>query len=174
MLEIKDIVTKLPSTGSNGYRSLRSIRGLVVHHDGVNTGVVYKPVDRYIGQARYHIRKGWNRLAYHLRIACDGTIFLTNRFEEITWHAGHFQTNLTHIAVCLDGDLSKMEPSDPQKMALKELIVYLTHDRPDMPHLVMGTVNTHREVRPIPTTCPGDALQRYVEALRAPTCAPLL
>lgn len=174
MLEIIDIVNKLPSSGSNGYRTLRSIRGLVIHHDAVSSDMPYGSLRRYESQARYHVRKGWTRHAYSYRIDNVGDIFLVNPLQEITWHSGHFPTNISHIAVCLDGNFTKHKPSDAQLMSLKNLFVHLTMERPEMPHLIGSSVRTHREVRPRPTSCPGQPIQEFVDALRNKSCNPLL
>lgn len=174
MLEINDVVTQLPSDGSNGERRLRHIRYAVVHHDGVLARAGYDPIKRYQSQARYHMRRGWSRLAYHFRIDRMGNIYLTNRLEEITYHAGNFPVNVRGLGICLDGDMTRQDVTHFQRNALIGLLEYLTTERPDMPYLVKSTVKTHREVKPVPTTCPSNSVQALLGAWRTPACRPLI
>lgn len=166
-MNIIDITDKLPTEGSNGRRMLAAVSHLVVHHDAAPVGEDYDPIKRYEGQAKFHISKGWKRLAYHLRIDTEGNVYQANEFQEITWHAGNYRMNLKSISVCLDGDLTKTPPTAKQVAALWELMQYLISKRPDMPKLLRHTITTHREVRLMPTTCPSDCVYSLVQAFRS-------
>lgn len=161
-----DFTAKLPNTGSNGTRALAAIKFAVVHHDAVAVTGAYDPLKRYIGQAEYHISKGWKRLAYHLKIDANGIVYLCSPFTEVTYHAGNYPVNLIAIGICLDGDFTKNPPPPAQREALFKTLDDLCFHRPDMPLLVKATVKTHREVRLSPTTCPGDRLHELVAQWR--------
>lgn len=165
-LRIEDIVTQLPSKGSNGTRPLRAIRYAIIHHDGVPVAGGYNHLDRYISQAHYHIGKGWRRLAYHIRIASDGTVYIVNRFQENAWHAGNLRVNKTGIGICLDGDLTKQKPTADQVGSLWRLLDYLTQRRPDMPLLVSKYVRPHSAVKLGFTRCPGNTVRSLINAYR--------
>lgn len=165
-LHIKDIVTQLFSTGSNGTRPLSAIKYAIIHHDGVQLIEGYNHLTRYKSQAHHHIRKGYRRLAYHLRIASDGTVYIVNRFQEITYHAGNFSVNKRSIGICLDGDLTKNKPTAEQVGSLWKLLDYLTKERPDMPLLVSKTVLSHRAVKLGFTRCPGATVRSLIKAYR--------
>jgi hypothetical protein len=69
MLEITDIIDKLPckpDDPNRRTRSLSAITKIVVHYDAVRvppaegSAIAYDPVARYVAQANYHIAKNWN------------------------------------------------------------------------------------------------------------------
>lgn len=157
-----DLTTTLPNKGSNGTRALAKISCAVVHHDAVPVTGPYDPVARYKSEAAYHISQGWKRLAYHIKIDAAGKVYLCSPLEEITYHAGNYPVNLVSIGICLDGDFSLKDPPYEQSMALIALLQNLCFHRPDMPLLIKPTVKGHREVRLLPTSCPGDHLFRIL------------
>ena len=165
-MEITNVVSKMPSEGSNGRRLLKDIQYAIVHHDAALTGDTYDEVSKYVGQARYHIGKGWKHLSYHLRIARDGGVCQTVPFEEIGYHAGNWKYNATGIGICLDGDLTKQEPTAAQLSSLRALMRYLANERPDMPKLVRGGFWPHKAVRFLPTACPSPMIAKIVDDYR--------
>ena len=170
-MKIIDVSHELPTGGSNGRRFFRDICYAVVHHSAVLTGETYDPISRYQAEARYHIKKGWRRLAYHLIVARDGKVYQTNDFREIGYHAGSWKHNKLGLGICLDLDGSKQEMSDAQKSSLVELMKHLAYERPDLPSLIRTSFYTHREVRwpPGSTFCPSPQVQKVVVAFRKNT-----
>jgi len=160
---------ELPSKGSNGRRPLAAIKYAVVHHDAVLAPESYDPISRYHAEATYHVSKGWGRIGYAFKVARDGRIYQLNPLEEIAYHAGNSAYNRNSIGICLDGDFSKQQPSVPQMSALRELLDWLTGQRPDLPLLVRKTIRYHREVRwpPLSTFCPGPVVSDFVKRYRA-------
>ncbi len=70
MVEITDVIEKLPRKPGHPYWKTRPLGGIgkiVVHYDAVKIPpatecgeIAYEPVQRYIAQAQYHINKNWN------------------------------------------------------------------------------------------------------------------
>lgn len=155
-MEIIDFSQKLPFEKSVGRRPLPSIRFAVVHHDAHFTGDIYDPLSRYEAQARYHIGKGWGHLSYSYRIARDGKVYQTLPENEIGYHAGNYKYNRDGLGICLDGDMSKQNPTKEQLVALDDFMRYLAYNRPDLPKLVRKSFFVHKEVRLWGLTfCPG-------------------
>lgn len=169
-MQIIDIVSKLPNRGSNGTRSLASIKFAVIHHDDVAVTGPYDALKRYASEANYHLSKPLTfgrRFAYHLKIDSSGNVYQCSPVTEVLYHAGNFAVNKAGIGICLDGDFTKSPPPIAQQIALNALLNNLCFHRPDMPLLVKATVRTHREVRISPTACPGERLQPIIAAWRS-------
>lgn len=165
-MEITNVVSKLPWEKSVGRRLLKDINYAIVHHDAALTGDSYDAVSKYVGQAKYHISKGWKHMSYHLRIARDGKVYQTVPFEEIGYHAGSWKHNVTGIGICLDGDLTKQEPTTAQLASLRKLMDFLSNERPDMPKLVREGFWPHKGVRLLPTSCPSPMIAKIVDDYR--------
>lgn len=166
MIKIINVIKELPFKSSNGVRKLSDILYLVVHHDAHLTGDIYNAVSRYVAQADYHIKKGWNHLSYHIRVARDGKIYQTLPYEEIGYHAGNLKYNKLGIGLCLDGDFSKQEPTAEQLKSLGLLFTYFDIETPLMPKLTRLGFFSHKEVRESPTFCPSPKIDVLVKAER--------
>jgi len=182
MLEITDIIDKLPSKPHDPNRRTRplgAITKIVVHYDAVHVppaedcAIAYDPVARYIAQANYHIGKNWNEgpgpavhgfgLMYHYRISSDGRIWRTQPEELVTWHA--HAANYHGLAICCDLGPGQ-SPTDAQLGGLSSLLDHSCFHRPEIPagrHDVWG----HGELTAAGnhTPCPGDLLP-WVQAYR--------
>lgn len=162
---IKDITAQLPWAMSLGKRELKAIDKIVVHHTAVKQNGKLE-IDRIKTDAAFHVSKGWGHIAYHYMIGISGTVYQCYGLQEIGAHAGDWAVNKSSVAVCLDGDLS-LEPLKSEQLAsLWSLLDYLCTQRPDLPAVVKGTIKTHREVRPLPTACPSERVQKIVDAYR--------
>ena len=162
---IKDITSQLPFKTSLGTRTLSSITGVVVHHTAAKQDA--RPaLERIKADANYHVSKGWGHLSYHYMIDKAGNVYLCVPEKEIGAHAGDWAYNKGTIAVCMDGDLTAERLNTLQVSALWSLLDHLCTERPDLTGVVAGTVRTHREVRPTPTACPSDRVQKMVDAYR--------
>jgi N-acetylmuramoyl-L-alanine amidase len=182
LIEIIDVINKLPSKPDDRNRQtrpLRAITKIVVHYDavevppGTHDAIAYDPLERYIAQANYHIGKNWNEgagppirgfgLMYHYRVSSDGRIWRTQPEELVTWHAR--AANYHGLAVCCDLGTGQ-EPTAAQITGLSTLLDYLCFHRPEFPagrHDVWG----HGELTAAGnhTPCPGDLLG-WVRAYR--------
>lgn len=162
---IKDITNQLPFKSSLGTRKLSDVKGVVVHHTAAKQDA--RPaIERIKADANYHISKGWGHLSYHYMIDTAGNVYLCVKETEIGAHAGDWQMNKTSIAVCIDGDCTVERLNSLQVQALWSLLDYLCTNRPDLPGVLAPTVRTHREVRPTPTACPSDRVQKIVDSYR--------
>lgn len=161
-----DIISQLPSKGSNGIRKLNELKHIVVHHEGVfradsNT------TDHLKADANYHLSRGWGRISYHYCVARAGEIYILNPLEEIAYHAGNPAYNKTSFGVVLEGDLDKQRPTSEQIKSLWGLLDGLCVNRPDLPGVIRKNIRTHREVRLKPTACPSEIIHKLIEAYRA-------
>jgi hypothetical protein len=175
--EIVDIVEQLPRDLASKQRRVRpvgAIRYIVVQYDGVAVPAPgkegrpsYDPVGRYTAQARYHMQRNWNSgdgpkimgfgLMYHYRVSTDGRVWRTQPEELVTWHA--HSANYAGLALCCDLGPGQT-PSQEQLRALKELLDWLCHKRPDIPAgraEVWGHGELQRQGNR--TACPGELLE---------------
>lgn len=164
-MEIIDWTTRLPNQGSNGRRSLASLKHTVVHHAGF-LSTSKDNFSRLSSIAGNHIRKGWKRIGYHYAIMRNGAVIQTNPLEELTWHAGNYPINVTGLGIMLDGDLKKQRTTPAQVKGLWELLDTLTTKRPDMPLLIRKHVTTHRKVRRWFTTCPSNTIVKQIDSYK--------
>lgn len=166
-MDIKDLTAQMPWQKSVGKRGLKQIKYAVVHHDGERTdNGVYVDIARYKAEASYHISKGWGHLSYHYKINKDGQVFLCVPEIEIGYHAGNWHVNQYGLGICLDGDFSKHDPAYEQIDALEALILYLSTQRPDIPFLTQRSFYAHKEVRLLPTFCPGPKITDLIRNYR--------
>ena len=68
--------------------------------------------------------------------------------DEIGWHAGNWDTNCRSIAICLDNDYSKSEPTDLVLKSMTNLI------KRKYPQIKARNIVGHCEINP-KTECPG-------------------
>ena len=133
-------------------RPFRSaVRGVVVHH---TTGPAEEPWKRVRGHDRYHVlTKGWDSIAYNWLVSgVTGEIFEGRGWNKGAATRGH---NYNTVAVALIGDSAE----------------HLTHTGKEAILAVVGAtrekhgndlwVKCHQDFSN--TTCPGDALQGWVD-----------
>ena len=152
---ITDIIGDLPRTGSNGTMNKNSMKYIVVHHDAEWRPDVYDSLARYKAQAQYHVSKGWKHISYHFSIDNVGEVFQMNPINEVGWHAGNYWVNRSSIGIKFDGNMEQQDLTEAQIKAYKDLINYLTTQRPDLPNILGNSIRTHAQVRLAPTACPG-------------------
>ena len=152
-----DLRYKLPVNGNFGHRGKNCITSIVIHHDHHESLTPYVGSERYEGHANFHIAKGFRRLSYHIRISRNGHRWHCNDYGEILKHSGSPEINLSSVAVCVDGNFDEHEPSEEQAESLWKTIDELRKEFP------IENIWLHREVRPEPTTCPGDKLIKIIE-----------
>lgn len=138
-------------------RMLQVPERIVIHHAGVVWKEGTDPYDKVRAlQAWGKREKGWPDVPYHFLIAPDGRIFEgrpTNYRPESNTHY-----DLSGVLnVELFGDFEVQKVSEPQKEALRKLLVYLCREH----NIGADRVSTHRLQAPGQTTCPGRDLMDY-------------
>ena len=162
-MKIKNIISQLPWARSNGEMKKDKISIVVVHHDGDIRPNAYNSLKRYIAEANGHIAKkpiSWNHISYHYIIDNVGVIFQCLPETEVGYHAGNLTINKKSIAIKLDGNMETQQPTAKQLAAYKELMVWLTTKRPDLPKIVKSSVMGHFQVKA--TACPGRNLKSRI------------
>lgn len=165
-MEIKNISAQLPWARSMGRRKLSDIKYVVFHHDASLAPETYDAIDLYRHEAAYHITKGWGHLGYSMRIARDGTVYQTVPYDEIGVHAGNYIYFKNSFGVCLDGSFDRQKPSEAQLKAVKDLMVQLAWHTHELPNVTQKSFYVHKEVRVLPTFCPGDVIKNIVKTYR--------
>lgn len=165
-MEITNLVGQLPWKGSMGRRSLKDIKYVIVHHDASLAGEVYNAKQLYAQEANYHIKKGWGHLGYSFRIARNGSVYQTVPYEEIGVHAGNYRYFKNSLGVCLDGDFTRQKPSVAQLNALRSFMDKLSYHAPELPGVTRKSWYAHKEVRLLPTACPGTEVTQLIKDYR--------
>jgi len=153
MKKIKNIVKQLRWDKSNGSMKKGDIDLIVIHHDAETRPDRYSSLTRYQKEASYHASKGWGHISYHFSIDNVGDIYQCLPETEIAFHCGVYSKNIKSIAIKLDGNMEVQKPTPAQVQSLKDLLVYLTTKRPDLPKVVRSSVQGHRDIKK--TACPG-------------------
>ena len=133
---------------------------VVVHHDGENRPLAYNSLKRYISDANYHISEAFGHISYHYIIDNIGDIYQCLPETEVAYHCGNLTINKKSIAIKFDGNMEIQKPTDKQIKAYKELMVWLTTKRPDLPKIIKGCEKNHRDIKP--TACPGKNLYKLI------------
>jgi len=152
-MKIIDITHLLPFEKSNGTMKKADIVNVIVHHDGSTRPLFYDSIKRYQAEARYHISKGWSHISYTYILDNAGDIFKCLPETEVGYHCGNLVINRKSIAIKFDGNMQTQKLTSAQIKAYKELMIYLTTRRPDLPKLVKGSECGHRTIKA--TACPG-------------------
>lgn len=106
---------------------------------------------------RNHQARGYDEsfygshIAYHFMIGTDGTVKQLRSLSERTGHTRNQPVNLESIAIVVNGDFSKEQPTREQKLAIKALVAKLD----SLFHF--ERITGHREASP--TSCPGKFLE---------------
>jgi N-acetyl-anhydromuramyl-L-alanine amidase AmpD len=126
---------------------------IVVHHSATSAGSA-KGMDEY-HRTRRHMENG---LAYHFVIGNgrgmkDGEVYVGNRWTR-QLHGGHLSLdslNEVSIGICLVGNFNQSKPTRKQIDALEALLESLMKRC----GLKAGAVQTHKQIQPKHTECPG-------------------
>jgi LysM repeat protein len=126
---------------------------IVVHHSATAMGSA-KGMDDY-HRTRRHMENG---LAYHFVIGNgrgmkDGEVVVGTRWTR-QLHGGHLKSerlNQVSIGICLVGDFSKTKPTRKQIDSLEALLESLMRRC----NLKAGSIQTHKQIHPKHTECPG-------------------
>ncbi len=152
---------KIPSLRSGVRQSLEQIRVkperwkyIVIHHTAKRMGTP-EGIDYYHRHER-HMEHGF---AYHFLIGNgngmrDGSIFVSHRWRRQI-HGGHLAShrlNNISIGIALIGNFTEHNPTPKQMRSLAALTHYLI----EKCHIRPADLQSHREINPEPTRCPGD------------------
>ncbi len=135
-LTVYDIRSKLPRNGTWMSRKVSSIRRIAHHYDAQFRPHSYNSLDRYRGQARYHINKDWgggahgDGIMYAVIVDNVGDVFITREFEHVTWHVGN--PNYSALAIKFDAGADQL-PTKEQIIAMQKLGDVLTTKCPEFP-----------------------------------------
>jgi N-acetyl-anhydromuramyl-L-alanine amidase AmpD len=129
---------------------------VVVHHDAVLMPARYNTLARLKKEAEGHVAKGWGHISYHFSIDNIGDIYQCLPETEVGYHCGNLAINRRSIAIKFDGNFETQKPTERQIQAYKELMVWLTTKRPDLPKIIRTSVKAHRQIKA--TACPGKNL----------------
>ncbi len=155
-MKIINVVNKLKWANSNGSMNPKTINVVVIHHDAVFMPQRYNTLTRLQKEAEFHVANGWGHISYHFSIDNIGDIYQCLPETEIGYHCGNLAINRKSIAIKLDGNFDVQEPTVKQIQALKDLLIWLTTKRPDLPKVVRESVKGHRDIKA--TSCPGKNL----------------
>lgn len=156
-------IGKYLQAGRSWYkRDISGITHLVVHHSVTFTQG--KTNDQMLNELyQIHVANGWPGLSYQRVITPDGTTYLINNYDDLTWTDSH---NSDAYAICLIGyfhPTANMVPTEAQLKALKENLDELSTQHPEFP-ADFDDVWGHRDRWS--TACPGDNLYPYVTEYR--------
>lgn len=168
-MKIIDVQKSLPWKGSNGKMDPKKIKFLVVHHDAIPIPARYNTMARILQIAKLHVaqpKRFGGHIAYHYTIDNIGDVYRCFPETEVGYHAGNLPVNKASIAVMLQGNFETQKPTQKQIEALTQFIKWMTTERPDLPLVVKSTIKLHKEVRKLPTACPGKYLIPVVNKLR--------
>jgi N-acetyl-anhydromuramyl-L-alanine amidase AmpD len=152
-MKIINTIKQLPSKGSNGTMDKNKMDTVVIHHDAMIIPTAYNTLTRLKQESQLHINKGWKHISYHFSIDNVGDIFQCLPETEVAYHCGNLAINKKSIAIKLDGNFEVQKPTAKQIASLKNLLVYLTTKRPDLPKIIRTSVKGHRDIKA--TACPG-------------------
>jgi LysM repeat protein len=126
---------------------------IIIHHSGSDIATPQ-------GMDRYHReeQRMENGLAYHFVIGNgtrtgDGEVFVGRRWTE-QLDGGHLASaalNRKSIGICLIGDFNRSAPTARQMESLQLLVKHLMQRC----NVSKANVQTHKQVNPRPTQCPG-------------------
>lgn len=146
---IKDVSGVLEKHQTKKYnkRDLSKVKYIVVHHSATDFGspMVF---------AKHHVqKKGWPGIGYHFVIDKDGTTFVTNPIDTLSYHVA--RNNTPCIGICLIGNFDKYEPTKEQLVSLDQIIYSLQTILPNL------EVRGHRDFKS--TSCPGKLLYAEIQ-----------
>lgn len=111
-------------------------------------------------QERHRVQNAWADVGYHYMVGKTGNVYegrpLNVRGAHITGY------NTGSLGICLLGNFMLERPTTAQLRSTEALVLWAKH------HLQLTHIATHRQFERI-TECPGDNLQRYLDALAETT-----
>ena len=141
-----------------------SIHFLIVHH----TGTARIATD-FASVKKYHIEaRGWDDIGYHYFIGADGYIEKGRADTVVGAHCRAEQMNHRSLGICLAGHFDFEAPGMEQLTSLTLLLRALTAKH----QIPLENVLGHGEVPGTETSCPGDALQQWVDFFRRQIAPP--
>lgn len=155
-MKIINVIKKLPWAKSNGIMNKKTMNIVVVHHDAVDMPARYNSLSRLQQEARTHIAKLYGHISYHYSIDNIGDIYQCLPETEVAYHCGNLAINRNSLAIKFDGNMEFQKPTPAQLKSYKELMIWLTTKRPDLPKIVKSSIKGHRQIKP--TACPGKNL----------------
>lgn len=158
-----DIVNELATKpgASYGKRSLNNITHIVIHHTAT--------LSTLAGSNPYSIANfhTWDQgpynfpgIGYHIVIQPDGTVYLTNYLDTVSYHVGTLNPN--SVGICISGNFDQEQFTDTQYKALIKAINYV-HRKTGKKLIVEG----HR--RYANKTCPGHNCYARINDIRNAT-----
>lgn len=137
---------------------------ITVHHEGAETPNTHTGLSEVAADLRdiqrVHLRvMNAGDIGYHYVIDRSGRIWEGRSVVYQGAHAGG-DANRANVGIMLLGNFDVQEPSKRQKKALRLFL----QDRMERFGVHASRIYTHRELKP--TRCPGDNLQRYMNAIR--------
>jgi len=141
------------------------VRRITVHHTANDTEWDTRPhvVARNIQKIQHYHQKenGWADIGYHFVVDRAGRVWEGRPVVHQGAHAGG-SNNRGNVGVVVLGDYTKRTVNSVQRASLENLLVRLrTHYR-----IPPSRIYTHKEFGS-QTACPGPALQRCVDGIRA-------
>lgn len=158
-IEVVDLRGVLPRKGRWLGRPVSAIKQIAGHWDAEHRPHAYDSVQRYIGQAWYHINKDWappqriggDGFMYAWKIDNVGVVFITRDLEDVLWSVG--DQNYVTASYCFDGTTG--EGCTREMIASEQVLLeVLCYNTPEIP---AGQANAlgHQEVPGNSTACPG-------------------
>lgn len=163
-VKVTDLRSVLPRRGQIGFRPLKSISIIAIHHDADRRTHSYDSIARYRQQAFYHINKDWgggyhgDGLMYAMRIDNVGELFITRDLEELLWHIS--DKNYVGVGICLDGTLGDGCTRE-QAETLQKVLDVLCYQTPEIPASQKNVLG-HKEIPSNNTACPGDYMDAVI------------
>ena len=104
-MKIENLDGILPTNGEYSKRTLDKIEGVVIHHSATTSG----SAEAY---ARYHVKKGWHGIGYHIHVKKDGTVQFCQSLKNISYHTKG--KNTSRVGICMTGHYDQQEPIQEQ------------------------------------------------------------
>ena len=148
--------------GQYARRDLSLVRGIAIHHSGVDTDPYS---DHAAAAAGYHISSlGWPGMAYHVTFQKENNVWLPQLcqpLDRISYHVAGRNAEL--VGIMLPGDYTAREPENSLLQAARQVVAEVQY--------TFGAflpVRGHREwaLPEFPTACPGDSYTRWLFRLQ--------
>lgn len=153
------------------------VKGLAIHWPGT-TGAIGDPgkariAGRLEGYRSFHagsppVGRGWSDIAYNVAVDQAGRVWDLRGVGFRSAANGDQASNRAWVAL-----LALVGPGEKPTGAMLDAIVWARHELVLSAYPDARAVRGHREVRPEPTDCPGDALQHLITAGRFTTPRPI-
>ena len=138
---------------------MRELKYIILHHSGTPaTNGESDPVGQQIYEAikrNHHARalaKKWGDdyvCDYHFLVGSTGKVFKGQPVERVSYHCGHYRTNLKSIGICLLGDFEKSIPPKAQVDSLINLLIELIKKY----GILIEDIKQHKQI--VRTDCAG-------------------